>query len=163
MRTFNFLLVVAGAAFVATCTSSSSTPSDGGPRGAGGQIGTGGAGDASALGGSNGAGGAGAAVDATRVPDPLAGCPTSPASSPCGPGAICAYSSQNGRVELDACMPVPSGCDSCSCLEDALLEFAKQFPDVSVPVGACSCSDGQQRVDGGTPTNPIARVACNGA
>ena len=60
-------------------------------------------------------------------------------------------------------MPVPSGCDSCSCLEDALYEFAKQFPDVSVPVGACSCYDGQQRVDGGTPANPITRVACMGA
>ena len=207
MRTFNVLLVVAGAAFVATCSSSLSAPGDGGPGGAGGQIATGGSGGAIARGGTtgsggaNGVGGAGgrlasggtggtlplcgaggtnglggfggtngldgsngldAAADANCAPNPLAGCPALPAG--CGPGAVCAHSSQNGRIDLNACMPVPSGCDSCSCLEEALYEFARQFPNVSVAVGACRCSDGQyQQVDGGTPANPITNVGCMGA
>jgi hypothetical protein len=190
MRTFNVLLVVAGAALVATCSSSLSTPSDGGPRGQGGQVGTGGSsgatggaigagggfglggtggthvlcqyglGGATGLGGTNGVDGA---VDAACPPNPLAGCPASTASSPCGPGAVCATSSQDGRVDINTCMPVPSGCDSCSCLENALFEFAKQYPNVFVPSYACSCYQGQQRVDGGTPANPITGVTCTGA
>jgi hypothetical protein len=204
MRTFNVLLSVAGAVFVATCSSSLSAP-DGGFRGAGGQTGTGGAGGAIALGGSNGAGGAiaaggssgtggklasggtggalpicgaggvnglggfggmsllDAAVDASCLPNPLAGCPALTASSPCGPGAVCANSSQDGRVDIDTCIPVPSGCDSCSCVENALLEFAKQFPNIFVPSYACSCYEGPQRVDGGTAGNPITGVVCSGA
>jgi hypothetical protein len=111
-------------------------------------------------GGANGLGGVG---DASCVLNPLAGCPAAPASSPCGSGAVCAYSSQDGRLELDTCMPVPSGCDSCACLQDAIVDFAKQFPDVSIPFGACSCYQGQQQVDGGTAANPISRISCHGA
>ena len=207
MRTFNVLLVVAGAALVATCSSSLSTPGDGGP-GEGGQVGTGGASGATALGGTSGAAGSGGAiaaggtyglggtggthvlicqygpgganglggatglggtnavdgaVDAACVPNPLAGCPASTAGSPCGPGAVCAISTQDGRVDINTCMPVPSGCDSCSCVENALLEFAKQYPNIFVPSYACSCYQGQQRVDGGTPANPITGVTCTGA
>jgi len=207
MRTFNLLLVVAGAAFVATCSSSLSTPSDGSPRGEGGQVGTGGSSGATARGGTNGSAGAGGAiaaggtfglggtggthvlcqyglggtnglggatglggttgadgaVDTACVPNPLAGCSAETASSPCGPGAVCATSSQDGRVDINTCMPVPSGCDSCSCVENALFEFAKQFPNILVPSYACSCYEGQQRVDGGTAGNPITSVVCTGA
>jgi hypothetical protein len=199
MRTFNVLLVVAGSALIATCSSSLSTPSDGGSGGQGGQIATGGSSGATALGGSNGTSGTGgrlasggtggtlplcgaggakglggfggfggtsgldATVDANCAPNPLAGCP-GPAAAPCGPGTVCAYSSQNGVIELNTCMAVPSGCDSCSCLEEALYTFARQFPNVSVAAGACNCSDSQhQQVDGGTPANPIIHVGCNGA
>jgi hypothetical protein len=127
---------------------------------AGGTDGLGGFGGTKGLGGTSGRGGMGGA---SCVPNPLAGCPTSPSSSPCGSGAVCAFSSQDGRLELDTCMPVPSGCDSCSCLQDAIVAFAKQFPDVSVPVGACRCDQGQQEVDGGTPSSPVSRITCNGA
>ena len=205
MRTVSVLLLLAGAAFVATCSSSLSTASDGGSGGHGGQVATGGSSGATALGGTNGAGGTNgtggwlasggtggtlplcgaggakglggfggfggfggatgldAAADANCAPNPLAGCP-GPAAAPCGPGTVCAYSSQNGVIELNTCMPVPSGCDSCSCLEEALYTFARQFPNVSVAAGACRCSDGQhQQVDGGTPANPITNVGCMGA
>ncbi len=179
MKAFNVLLVVAGAAgagFLATCSSSLSTPTDGGSGGAGGQLWTGGASGTgatlatggaggtlplcgSALGGTNGLD---ASADARCTPNPLAGCPPSPASAPCGPGAVCAYSAQNGRIELQTCMPVPSGCDSCSCLKDAIRDFAKQFPGLSVsPNSSCQCYEGRQQVDGGTPANSISNVNCN--
>jgi hypothetical protein len=198
MGTFKVLLAVAGAALVATCSSSLSTPADGGAGGSndtrglggtngpGGAIGDGGAGGAfgaggttgtlvlcgaggtnglGGFGGTNGLGGAGGfgGFDASCAPDPLAGCPTLTASSPCGAGAVCAHSSQDGHLELDTCMPLPSGCDSCSCLQDALVDFAKQFPGVLIPFGACSCYQGQQRVDGGTAANPLTGISCNGA
>jgi hypothetical protein len=185
MRALNVLLVivgVAGAGLLATCSSSLSTP-DGGSGGTGGQtwtggasgtgatLATGGAGGTlalcgSALGGTNGLGGTSgldASADARCAPNPLAGCPTSPASAPCGPGAVCAHAAQNGRVELQTCMPVPTGCDSCSCLTDAILDFAKQFPGVSIYRSDCFCYQGHQQVDGGTSANPISNVSCNGA
>ncbi len=149
----------------------SGSAGSGGAIGAGGGFGLGGTGGTHVLcqyglGGTNGLGGANGldgAVDAACAPNPLAGCPALTASSPCGPGAVCANSSQDGRVDINTCMPVPSGCDSCSCVENALIEFAKQYPNIFIPVYGCSCYEGQQRVDGGTPGNPITRVVCTGA
>jgi hypothetical protein len=179
MRAFNGLLVlvgVAGAGFLATCSSSLSTPDGGGTGGAGGQswtggttgtggtLATGGAGGTlplctNGLGGTNGLD---ASADATCAPNPLAGCPTSPASAPCGPGAVCARSSQDGRIELQTCMPVPSTCDSCSCLRDVMIDFAKQFQGLFVsPTTSCYCFQGNRQLDGGAPVELISKVYCD--
>jgi hypothetical protein len=181
MRAFNVLLVVVGAAgpgFLATCSSSLSTPDGGfgggfggaggqswtgGTTGTGGALATGGAGGTlplcpTGLGGTTGVDASG---DASCAPNPLAGCPTSPASAPCGPGAVCANSSQNGRVELQTCMPVPSTCDSCSCLKDVMIDFAKQFQGLFVsPTSSCFCFQGRRQLDGGAPTDLISNVDC---
>jgi hypothetical protein len=117
-----------------------------------------GSGGANELGGTNGSDGA---ADASCAPDPLAGCPKSDAG--CGPGAVCAVNSQNGRLDLSTCMPIPPGCESCSCLENALVEFAKQFHSVSLATGTCGCYSGTRGVDGGTQANPFTTIRCSGA
>jgi len=48
-------------------------------------------------------------------------------------------------------------------MQEALFEFAKKFPNIVVPSYFCSCYDGQERVDGGTPADPIVKVWCMGA
>jgi hypothetical protein len=68
MRTFKVLLAVAGAALVATCSSSLSTPADTGP-----DAGAGGSNGARGLGGTNGLGGS-AAQAAGSGPAVRAGC-----------------------------------------------------------------------------------------